>query len=113
MPFGLKKCMCNVPEIGYKIFSNLISITVKAYVDDTVVESKVATNYLTYLSKLFSLLKRFNMKFNPKKKCFRGIFREIPRVHGNAERNKRKSRKVTSPIKCTTTKEPQGDSRFD
>jgi hypothetical protein len=55
---------------------------VKVYIDDIVVKSKKRGNLLDDLKETFDNLRKYKMKFNPKKMCIRCFIRETTRLHG-------------------------------
>ncbi|CAA0819813.1 Unknown protein, partial [Striga hermonthica] len=64
MPFGLKNAGVN------KMFATLIGHTMEVYVDDMLVKSVHASDHITHLQDMFSILRSYSMVLNPKKCTF-------------------------------------------
>lgn len=72
MPFGLKKADATYQCLVNKIFKDQISQNMKVYVDDMLVKSWSAQDYITDLQETFDTLRQYKMKLNPSK-CSFGI----------------------------------------
>ncbi|XP_022875765.1 uncharacterized protein K02A2.6-like [Olea europaea var. sylvestris] len=70
MPLGLKNAGATYQRLTNKVFADLIGKTIEAYVDDMVVKSKQVDDHITDLEKVFSTLRKYNMKLNPTKCAF-------------------------------------------
>ncbi|CAA0808224.1 Unknown protein, partial [Striga hermonthica] len=70
MPFGLKNVGATYQRLVNKIFATLIGHTMEVYVDDMLVKSVHASNHITYLQDMFSILRSYSMVLNPKKCTF-------------------------------------------
>ena len=69
------------------MFKDLIGETIKVHVDDMLVKSKVARDYMTQLGEMFAMLRRYQIKLNPLKCTFGAGVRKIPKAHGKPKRN--------------------------
>ncbi|RDX60879.1 hypothetical protein CR513_60944, partial [Mucuna pruriens] len=70
MPFGLKNAGATYQRLMDKIFEKIIGINVEVYVDNMVVKSTMATNHYKALERVFQVLRRHQLKLNPKKCSF-------------------------------------------
>ena len=52
------------------MFKEQISKTIKFYIDDMLVKSKVASDHIAHLTNTFKILKMYRMKLNPLKCAF-------------------------------------------
>ena len=57
MPFGLKKAGATYQRLVNKIFAELLGISMEVYIDDMLVKSAVARDYVTHLDQTFSVLR--------------------------------------------------------
>ena len=70
MPFGLKNAETTYQRLVNAIFKDLIGKTMEVYVDDMLVRSKATTNHMDHLGQMFSILRKYQMKFKPLKCAF-------------------------------------------
>ncbi|CAL8091986.1 unnamed protein product [Prunus armeniaca] len=70
MPFGLKNARATYQRHVNKIFKEHISKTMEVYVDDMLVKAPKRADHIKNLTKAFSLLRQYRMKFNPSKCTF-------------------------------------------
>nr|GMD70604.1 uncharacterized protein LOC109157794 [Ipomoea batatas] len=67
MPFGLKNACATYQRAMQRIFDDMLHKMVECYVDDLVVKSKLRTDHLGHLRKVFDRLRKFQLKMNPLK----------------------------------------------
>ncbi|RDX91097.1 Retrovirus-related Pol polyprotein from transposon 17.6, partial [Mucuna pruriens] len=72
MPFSIKNAGVTYQRLMDKIFKDVIGIDVEVYVDDMVVKSTMADKHCTTLERVFSILRKHQLKLNPEK-CSFGI----------------------------------------
>ncbi|XP_074374966.1 uncharacterized protein LOC141716663 [Apium graveolens] len=72
MPFGLDNVGATYQRLVNMMFKNQIGKTMEVYVDDMLVNSKVARDHIIHLSEMFNILRQFRMKLNPQK-CIFGV----------------------------------------
>ena len=53
------------------MFKDLIGKSIKVYVDDMLVKSKITGDHIEHLNQIFKILRKYQMKFNPLKCAFR------------------------------------------
>jgi len=70
MPFGLKNAGTTYQRLVNKMFAKQSGHTMEVYVDDMLVKSKKATDHIAHLDKMFHVLHKYGMKFNPLKCSF-------------------------------------------
>ncbi|KAL0405693.1 UNVERIFIED_CONTAM: Transposon Ty3-G Gag-Pol polyprotein, partial [Sesamum latifolium] len=70
MPFGLKNTGATYQRLVDKIFHPQIGRNVEVYVDDMLVKSKRAEEYVKDLEETFSVLRKYKLKLNPAKCAF-------------------------------------------
>ncbi|XP_019167690.1 PREDICTED: uncharacterized protein LOC109163402 [Ipomoea nil] len=70
MPFGLKNAGATYTRMVAKLFKSVLGRNMEAYVDDMIVKSRKATSHAEDLSEVFSIMKKFNLRLNPKKCTF-------------------------------------------
>ena len=70
MPFRLKKAEATYQRLVNKMFSTQLRRTMEVYVDDMLVKSSKANDYVLQLHECFNILNRFGMKLNPTKCTF-------------------------------------------
>ncbi|CAA0818773.1 Unknown protein, partial [Striga hermonthica] len=70
MPFGLKNAGATYQRLVNKMFTSLIGVSMEVYVDDMLVKSVYASDHVNDLNKMFSILRDYSMKLNPKKCTF-------------------------------------------
>ena len=72
MPFGLKNAGTTYQILVKKIFKEMIGNTTEVYIDDMLVKSLKATDYIAHLAGTFGILRRHRIMSNPSK-CIFGI----------------------------------------
>ncbi|KAL8464668.1 hypothetical protein ACS0TY_034245 [Phlomoides rotata] len=72
MPFGLKNAGATYQRLVNTMFADQIGKTMEVYIDDIIVKSTKIENHLRDLDEAFDILRKFNMKLNPKK-CNFGV----------------------------------------
>ncbi|KAM2504749.1 hypothetical protein PS1_038639 [Malus domestica] len=72
MPFGLKNVGATYQRLVNSMFAKQIGKSIEVYVDDLIVKSKHADQYITNLSETFTILNRYRMRLNPNK-CVFGV----------------------------------------
>ena len=72
MSFGLKNTGATYQRLVNKIFKPLIGRMIEVYVDDIITKSKSPDEHVKHLEETFGLLRKYNMKLNPKK-CVFGV----------------------------------------
>nr|GLL46618.1 uncharacterized protein LOC104648515 [Ipomoea trifida] len=70
MPFGLKNAGATYQRAMQRIFDDMLHKMVECYFDDLVVKSKLRTDHLGHLRKVFDRLRKFQLKMNPLKCAF-------------------------------------------
>ncbi|XP_019177744.1 PREDICTED: uncharacterized protein LOC109172949 [Ipomoea nil] len=70
MPFRLKNVGATYTRMVAKLFKTVLGRNMEAYVDDMIVKSRKATSHVEDLSEVFSIMKKFNLRLNPKKCTF-------------------------------------------
>ncbi|KAM2698987.1 hypothetical protein EV1_037930 [Malus domestica] len=70
MPFGLKNAGATHQRLVNSMFAEQIGKSMEVYVDDILVKSKHADQYITNLSETFTILKRYRMRLNSNKCAF-------------------------------------------
>ena len=70
MPFDLKNAGATYQRLVNKIFAKLLEVSMEVYIDDMLVKSAVARDYVTHLDQTFSILRQTNMMLNPSKCTF-------------------------------------------
>ena len=65
MPFSLKNVGATYKRLVNMMFKNLIRKAVEMYVDDILVKSKLAEDYIKHLGQMFDILRKYQMKLNP------------------------------------------------
>nr|GEV78573.1 reverse transcriptase domain-containing protein [Tanacetum cinerariifolium] len=77
MPFGLKNAGATYQRLMDKSFESQIGRNIKVYVDDLVIKSYTEAEMMRDIEETFRILRKVNMKLNPKKCSFglaEGIF---------------------------------------
>nr|GEU62150.1 reverse transcriptase domain-containing protein [Tanacetum cinerariifolium] len=77
MPFGLKNAGATYQRLMDKAFEGQIGRNIEVYVDDLVVKSYTEAEMMRDIEKTFCMLRKVNMKINPKKCSFglaEGVF---------------------------------------
>ena len=72
MPFGLLNVDATYQRLVNMKFEKHIWKTVEVYVDDMLVKSREASDYIGHLAEMFSILRKYRMKLNPQK-CVFGV----------------------------------------
>ena len=67
MPFRLKNAGATYKRLVNKMFADYLGDTIEAYIDDMLVKSLHADQYLDHLCQAFEVLQKYNMKLNPTK----------------------------------------------
>lgn len=67
MPFSPKNAGATYQRLMDKVFKEKIDINVEVYVDDMVVKSATPDQHAKDLVKIFTELRKHNMRLNPKK----------------------------------------------
>ena len=67
MPFDLKNVGATYQRLVNKMFAPLIRKSMEVYVDDMLVKSKLASDYIGDLNEYFDVLRQYQMKLNPAK----------------------------------------------
>ena len=62
MSFGLKNARATYQRLMTKIFREEIGKLMKVYVDDMLVKNKKAADHISDLSKVFKIIRHYNMK---------------------------------------------------
>ena len=70
MPFGLKNVGAIYQRMVNMMFTKKIGRTMKVYVDDMLVKSKLIVDHIQDLDLMFKVLRRYQMKLNPLKSAF-------------------------------------------
>ena len=70
MPFGLKNAIATYQRLLNKIFKEQIGHTMEVYIDDMITKSIHAGERLGHLRDTFMVLRRHQMRLNPKKCAF-------------------------------------------
>ncbi|GJR42317.1 reverse transcriptase domain-containing protein [Tanacetum coccineum] len=71
MPFGLKNAGATYQRLVNKAFDRQIGRNLEIYVDDLVIKSHTETELLRDIEETFCMLRKINMKLNPKKCMFK------------------------------------------
>ena len=93
MPFDLKNAGATYQRLVNKIFKPLIGRTIEVYMDDMITKSKEPRNHVKHLGETFELLRKYQMKLNPKKCAFgvsSGKFLGFLMSHRGIEANPKK-----------------------
>lgn len=72
MPFSLKNASATYQRLVNKMFADYLGDTMKVYIDDMLVKSLLAQQYLNHLHEAFEVLQKYSMKLNPTKCSFSG-----------------------------------------
>jgi len=70
MPFGLKNAGATYQRLIEKVFTHLLGKCVEIYVDDMVVKSPSHLQHSKDLPKVFTTLRKYNLRLNPNKCVF-------------------------------------------
>ncbi|KAI5355346.1 hypothetical protein L3X38_008241 [Prunus dulcis] len=110
MPFGLKNAGATYQRLVNKIFAGYIGNIMEVYVDDMLVKSRTAEDHLHNLSIMFSILKDYRMRLNPKKCAFgvsSGKFLGFMISQRGIEANPEKIKAIIDMERPKTTKDIQ------
>lgn len=77
MPFGLKNARVIFQRMINKVYTKYISKNIETYIDDIVVKSEKANEYIKDLEKVFDMLRKSGVKLNPEKCVFRVAVRKF------------------------------------
>ena len=72
MPFDLKNTGATYQRLVNKMFKELIGMTMEMYIDDMLVKSPKAADYIAHLEEAFGVLWKHRMMLNPSK-CIFGV----------------------------------------
>ncbi|XP_010495640.1 PREDICTED: uncharacterized protein LOC104772759 [Camelina sativa] len=70
MPFLLKNAGATYQRLVNRMFASQLGWTMEVYIDDMLVKSARASDYVTHLKQCFEILNKYNMKLNPAKCTF-------------------------------------------
>ncbi|XP_073138405.1 uncharacterized protein [Henckelia pumila] len=70
MPFGLKNSGATYQRLMDKVFKQQIGKNIEVYIDDILVKSRTANQFITDLAQTFQTLKNYQLKLNPRKCTF-------------------------------------------
>lgn len=70
MPFSLKNARVTFTRLITKVLASQLDLNVKAYVDDIMVKSTLATSHVVDLQETFTDLRSEGVKLNPEKCAF-------------------------------------------
>ena len=70
MPFGLKNVGSTYQRMMTRMFKPQLGKSIKIYVDDMVVKSRVVSEHLGYLSSTFNVLRKHKLRLNASKCSF-------------------------------------------
>ncbi|XP_073139004.1 uncharacterized protein [Henckelia pumila] len=70
MPFGLKNAGATYQRLMDKVFKQQIGKNIEVYVDDILVKTRTAGQFITDLTQTFQTLKYYQLKLNPNKCTF-------------------------------------------
>ncbi|XP_031107639.1 uncharacterized protein LOC116012276 [Ipomoea triloba] len=70
MPFGLKNAGATYTRMVAKLFGKVLGRNMEAYVDDMIVKSRRGASHVKDLNEVFSIMRNFNLRLNPKKCTF-------------------------------------------
>jgi len=70
MPFGLKNAGATYQRLVTRMFKDQLGKTMEVYIDGMLVKSKRGEDHIDHLKETFDILRRYEMKLNPKKCAF-------------------------------------------
>lgn len=70
MPFELKNVRATYQRLVNKVFEGLIDKTIAVDINDMLVKSLQAKEYISHLEECFGLLRQYQMRLNPTKYSF-------------------------------------------
>nr|XP_016484073.1 PREDICTED: RNA-directed DNA polymerase homolog [Nicotiana tabacum] len=77
MPFGLKNAGATYQRLVTKMFKDHLRKTMEVYIDDMLVKSVKAEDYINHLKEAFDILKLCEMKLNPEKCMFGATYGKL------------------------------------
>ena len=81
MPFGLKNTGATYQRLVNTMFKDLIGKSMEVYVDDILVNSKMAGDHTEHMSRCLIFLQKYQMKL---KVCLWGWVEQITGLHGKS-----------------------------
>ena len=108
MPFRLKNAGATYQILVNQMFANLMGKKMEVYVDEILVKSLHVDQHVKHSEETFEILRRYQMKLNPKKCAFRmsfGKFLEFMVYNRGIEANPKKIKAVLEVKSPTTVKE--------
>ncbi|GKE93688.1 reverse transcriptase domain-containing protein, partial [Tanacetum coccineum] len=73
MPFGLKNAAATYQRLVDKAFDSQVGWNIEVYIDDLVIKSYTKAEMLSDIEETFCMLRKINMKLNPKKRTFEAV----------------------------------------
>ncbi|XP_073129118.1 uncharacterized protein [Henckelia pumila] len=70
MPFGLKNAGATYQRLMDKVFEQQIGKNIEVYVDDILIKTRTADQFITDLAQTFQTLRNYQLKLNPSKCTF-------------------------------------------
>ena len=70
MPFGLKNAEATYQRLVNIMFDEFLGKTMEVYIDDMLVKSVLAEDYIRHLEQSFQALRKYRMRSNPSKCAF-------------------------------------------
>lgn len=70
MPFGLKNARVTYQRLVNKMLTDFLRKIMEVYIDDMLVKSAEASDFVHHLEECFKVLRKHNMKLNPTKYSF-------------------------------------------
>ena len=70
MPFRLKNARATYQRLVNMMLKDLIGKSMEVYVDDMLVESKMARDHAEHLKQMFNILRKYQIKLHPLKCAF-------------------------------------------
>ena len=70
MPFGMKNAGSTYQRMMTRMFKPQLGKSIKVYVDDMVVKSKVVFEHVGDLGVIFNILRKYNLQLNTSKCSF-------------------------------------------
>ena len=87
MLFGLKNIGLTYQRMMTKMFESLMGKNIEVYIDDMVVKSKIVFEHIGDLTNIFEIIRGHKLRLNAFK-CSFGMFKQVPRLHGDSPRNR-------------------------
>ena len=107
MPFGLKNARATYQRLVTGTLKDLVGKSMKVYVDDMRVMSKMAKDHIEHLNQMFNILWKYRMKLNPLKCAFgveSGKFLGFTINQSGIEAN---PKKINALLEMTSPKKPK------